>query len=113
MKKLTINIEELPRELQAEKTVCDVISDYLDLNERIEFVLINSSKNEEKKFTLEDFNAEKDGLTRKEFISKVNELIIQNCVVNTGREIAYQDKDGNSKTRVEKLPKYTFVKMVI
>lgn len=113
MKKKTINIEELPREMATEKSVCDIVSDYLELNERIEFTLVNSTTNEEKNFTLEDFNNEKDNLTRKEFISRVSELEIINCVVNTGREIAYQDKEGNSKTRIEKLPKFTRVKMVI
>ena len=113
MKKLTINIEESPRELATEKSVCDIVSDYAELNERVIFTLVNSAKNEEKSFTLEDFNAENDGLTRKEFISKVQELELIRCVVNTGREIAYQDEDGKQKTRIEKLPKYTKVKMTI
>ena len=113
MKKKTINIEELPREMATEKSVCDIVSDYVELDERIEFTLVNTATNEEKNFTIEDFNNEKDELTRKEFISKVNELEIINCVVNTGREIAYQDKDGNQKTRIEKLPKFTKIRMVI
>lgn len=113
MKKLTINIEESPRELTIEKSVCDIVSDYAELDERVLFTLVNSGKNETKEFSLEDFNAENDGLTRKEFISKVNELTIERCLVNTGRELAYQDENGNQKTRIEKLPKYTRVKMVI
>ena len=113
MKKLTINIEESPRELATEKSVCDIVSDYAELDERVLFTLINSTKNEKKEFSLEDFNQENDGLTRKEFISKVNELVIEKCIVNTGRELAYQDENGNQKTRIEKLPKYTLVKMII
>lgn len=113
MKKLTINIEESPRELATEKSVCDIVSDYTELSERVNFKLVNSSKNETKEFTLEDFNNENDGLTRKEFISKVLELTIERCLVNTGRELAYQDDNGAEKTRIEKLPKYTNVIMVI
>lgn len=115
MKKLTINIEESPRELACEKLVSDIVADYLELNERVNFTLVNSSKNnEEKSFSLEQFNKEEDGLTRREFISKVLELRIEKCVVNTGREIAYQEeKTGENKTRIEKLPKYTNVIMVI
>ena len=113
MKKLTINIEEAPRELATEKSVCDVIKDYTELSERINFKIINSSNNTEKVFTIEDFNKEDDGLTRKEFIASVKELRIERCVVNTGRELAYQDDNGAQKTRIEKLPKYTNVVMVI
>ena len=77
------------------------------------FKLVNSAKNEAKVFSLEDFNNENDGLTRKEFIAKVQELTIERCLVNTGRELAYQDDNGTEKTRIEKLPKYTNVIMVI
>lgn len=112
MKKLSINVEELPRELATEKSVCDIIKDYADLSERIEFSVIHEDGTT-KKFTLEDFNNEEDGLTRIEFIASVEELQVVKCVVNTGREIAYQGEDGKQKTRIEKLPKYTTVKMFI
>lgn len=113
MKRLIVNVEESPRELATEKSVCDVVKDYLELNERIEFTLIDSKNNNEKKFTLEDFQKEEDNLTRREFISNVKELKIIRCVVNTGKEIAYQDEDGKQKTRIEKLPKYTAITMII
>ena len=113
MKKLTINIEEAPRELATEKSVCDIVADYTELSERVNFEIVHEDGTI-KKFSLEDFNNENDGLTRKEFIAKVLELQVVKCVVNTGREIAYLDeKDGKNKTKVEKLPKYTNVKMLI
>lgn len=113
MKKLTINIEESPRELSCEKSVCDIIKDYADLNERVFFKLEDSKNGTSLEFTLEDFNNENDGLSRRQFIASVQELELTRCVVNTGRELAYQDEDGKQKTRIEKLPKYTRVLMKI
>lgn len=113
MKKLTINIEESPRELATEKSVCDIIKDYLELDERVYFVVIDSKNDAQLEFTLEDFKNENDNLTRRQFIASVIELELTRCVVNTGRELAYQDEEGKQKTRIEKLPKYTRVVMKI
>lgn len=113
MKKLSVNVEELPRELATEKSVCDIIKDYVELNERVNFKLVDSKNNTTKEFTLEQFKNEEDNLTRREFIANVIELVIVKCVVNTGRELAYQDEDGKQKTRIEKLPKYTNITMTI
>lgn len=113
MKKLTINAEELPREQKSVVSVCDVIKGEMDYAEKITFKVIDQKNGNEKTFTLEDFKADNDGLTRREFMADVQELIIYNVVVNTGREIAYQDEDGKSKTRIEKLPKFKNITMKI
>ena len=113
MKRLIVNVEESPRELATEKSVCDIVKDYVELDERVSFKLVDSKNNTSKEFTLEEFKNEEDNLTRREFIANVLELEIIRCVVNTGKEIAYQDEDGKQKTRIEKLPKYTRITMTI
>ena len=113
MKKTTYNVEKLPREQKSVVSVCDVIKSELEYAEKIEFKVIDSVKNVEKNFTLEDFKNDNDGLTRREFMSDVLELVIENHTLNTGREIAYQDEDGKQKTKIEKLPLFKKITMTI
>ena len=109
MKRIIYNIEEAPRELQIEKCVLDVIKDYIELDTKTEFTLITSDK--ELHFTSEEFNREEDNLTRKDLTRIVEELVIQNYVLNTGKTLNYQDENGVVKSRIEKLNTLYRVKM--
>ena len=114
MKKTTFNVEELPREQKSIVSVCDIIKAEMDYAEKITFKVIDEKNNKEKIFTLDDFKQDNDGLTRREFMADVNELIYVNHTINTGREICYQDeKTGENKTKIEKLPKCKEITMKI
>ena len=52
MKRLIVNVEESPRELATKKSVCDIVADYTELTERVNFKVIHES-GEVKEFTLE------------------------------------------------------------
>ena len=114
MKKTTIRIETAPRELSVTKKVCDIVADYVGLDTEIKFTLIHLDSPENKKeFTLKEFESEEDNLTRKEFISEVEEVKIIDYLLNTGITESYTNKNGEEKERTQILNTKSLVEIYI
>ena len=90
------------RELTVKKSVGEIINDYIDFAENTEFCVVNSSNENEKTFSKDDYLAENDGLSRVEIFKEIKELHILENYVATGKYlISYKPDKENPEKRVE------------
>lgn len=102
MKEITIDVISRPRELGCKKRLGDILNDYAELDTKCVVEVINGDK--VFNFSMEDYQKQEDGLTRKELFKEVQEIKIINHKLNSGNKETYTDKKtGEVKERQEVL----------
>ena len=101
------------REILTEKNVLDSISEFVDYEEDTEFNIHKEDNSYKTTFTRKDFIAQNEKLNLNFFMltRKVKQLNVFEELVNTGKDISYNDK-GEEKTRKEIIVKYRVVEII-